>query len=85
MRTPPLTEFPAKERIRKTRDRDRIRWMGRVVFIRADLERDRISSLLLTEPARGPMDTCVTDSGWKPTGTAVKGGARAGTMKRGSK
>jgi hypothetical protein len=54
-----------------------------VVFVCADLGRDRISSLLLTEPAREPRVTCDADSGWKPTGTAVRGWDKAGTMKTG--
>lgn len=74
------------EKIRKNnRGRDWKRWRDGLVFVCADLERDRISNLLLTEPTREPMDTCVADSGWKPNGAAVKWGARAGTMKKGSK
>lgn len=44
----------------------------------ADLGRDKISSLVLTELARGPKLYGVAESGWKLAGT-VKGG---GTMKR---
>lgn len=38
----------------------------------ADLERDKISTLP-TEPARERRWDGVAESGWKPTGTAVKG------------
>ena len=51
----------------KMKRKDRVK----VIFLCADLGRDRISSLLLFEPAREPRVTCVADSGWKPTGTAV--------------
>lgn len=51
-----------------------------MVFVCADLGRDRKSNLLLTDPARDRMFTGVADSGWKLTGTAVKGGAKAGTI-----
>lgn len=49
----------------------RMRIEGWGVLICANLGRDRISSLLLFEPAREPRVICVADSGWKPTGTAV--------------
>lgn len=44
----------------------------------ADLGRDKISSLVLTEPVRDPELYGFAQSGWKLAGTAVKGG---GTMK----
>lgn len=40
-----------------------------------------MSSLPPTEPTRGPKFAGAADNGWKPAGTAVKGGGRAGTMR----
>lgn len=51
-----------------------------MVFVCADLVRDKISSLLATEPDRGRFGE-FAESGWKPTGTAVKGVGKAGSMK----
>ncbi len=66
----------------KGRQLERREMTGKGVVIGcADLRRDGIFSLLLTEPAREPRVACFAGSGWKPTGTAVKGWERAGTMK----
>jgi len=48
------------------------------MYVGANLERDKISSLVLTEPARDLELYGVVENGWKLAGTAVKG---IGTMK----
>lgn len=52
-----------------------------LIFACADLGRDKISSLLLTELARVLRLSGVTENGWRLAGTAGKGETGAGTMK----
>lgn len=54
---------------------------GELIFVCADLWRDKISSLLLTEAARELRFAGVAENGWRLAGAAGNGSRGAGTMK----